>query len=108
MTFTFTQADVEKLIEDHLAKKNYKVVGKYHPNKQNNTVSVDVEEITTGAKAPDFKQLFQHLKEAKTNVTTRYHELCDQCKSELSGQPQKGICTCSPRNKSSANDCTME
>ena len=53
MTFTFTQSDVEKLIEAHLAKKKYKVVGKYQPNKHDNTVSVDVEEITAGAKASD-------------------------------------------------------
>jgi hypothetical protein len=91
MTFTFTQADVEKLIEDHLAKKNFKVVGKYHPNKHDNTVSVDVEELTPEVKTATQK-LQDMLKEAK--ISGSNIGICRQCMSERLGRPEKGICSC--------------
>ena len=104
MTFTFTQADIEKLIEDHLAKKNLKVVGKYHPNKHDNTVSVDVEEITPEVKTAsqanltvDTLQEF-YLKQLNAEELKRQklakEGFCRQCISEKMGRSEKGICSC--------------
>ena len=47
MTFTFTQADVEKLIESYLSTINCKIVGKFIPNYKENTVSVEIEKSNT-------------------------------------------------------------